>query len=80
MIITKTRINNLETQFKDQEEGTTLIVSVSDIDRFDNLNKIGFTENLEPGEQVLPRIGSGLGKYSTIQSLIQRDHILNAQI
>lgn len=66
MIITKTRINNLETQFKDQEEGTTLIVSVSDIDRFDNLNKIGFTENLEPGEQVLPRIGSGLGKYSTI--------------
>lgn len=53
MIISKTRINNLETQFKNFNTGTNLIVSVSDIDRFDNLNKIGFTENLELNEQVL---------------------------
>lgn len=66
MIINKTRINKLETQFKDIDEGTNIIISVSDIDRFDNLNKIGFTENLDIGEQVLPAIGSGLGKYSTI--------------
>ena len=66
MIISKTRINNLETQFKNFNTGTNLIVSVSDIDRFDNLNKIGFTENLELNEQVLPAIGSGIGKYSTV--------------
>ena len=47
MIINKTRINKLETQFKDMDEGTNIIISVSDIDRFDNLNKIGFTENLD---------------------------------
>lgn len=69
MIITKTRINNLKTQFKNLEEGTNIIISVSDIDRFDNLNKIGFTENLDIGEQVLPTIGSGLGKYSNITKI-----------
>ena len=66
MIIRKTRINNLESQFKYLKEGTTILISVSDIDRFDNLNKIGFTEKLKFGEQVLPAIGSGLGKYSSI--------------
>ena len=66
MIISKTRINKLETHFKNQKEGTNIIISVSDIDRFNNLNKIGFTKNLDIGEQVLPAIGSGLGKYSTI--------------
>lgn len=66
MIISKTRINNLETQFKNQEEGTAIIISVSNIDRFNNLNKIGFTQDLEIGEQVLPTIGSGAGKHSTI--------------
>lgn len=69
MIITKTRINNLETQFKNLKEGTNIIISVSDIDRFDNLNKIGFTENLDIGEQVLPSIGSGLGKHSNITKI-----------
>ena len=64
MIIKKTRVNKLETQFKNLKEGTNIIISVSDIDRFDNLNKIGFTEKLDIGEQVLPAIGSGLGKYS----------------
>jgi len=49
MIISKTRINNLETQFKNQEEGSKLIISVSNMTRFNNLNKIGFTENLEIG-------------------------------
>ena len=39
MIIRKTRINKLETQF-DIEEGTNIIIGVSNIDRFDNLNKI----------------------------------------
>ena len=29
MIINKNRINNLETQFKNQEEGTAIIISVS---------------------------------------------------
>ena len=66
MIITKTRINNLETQLKSLNEGTNIIISVSNIGRFDNLNKIGFTENLNIGEQVLPTIGSGLGQYSTV--------------
>ena len=66
MIINKTRINNLETQFKNIKEGTKIIISVSDIDRFNNLDKIGFTKNLMFGEQVLPAVGSGLGKHSTI--------------
>lgn len=66
MIINKTRINNLETQFGNLKEGTSIVVSVSDIDRFDNLNKIGFTDKLELNEQVLPAIGSGLGKNSSI--------------
>ena len=66
MIITKTRINNLETHFKNLKEGTNILISVSNIDRFDNLNKIGFTEKLDIGEQVLPTMGSGLGKYSNI--------------
>ena len=65
MIIRKTRINKLETQF-DIEEGTNIIIGVSNIDRFNNLNKIGFTQDLELGEQVLPAIGSGVGKHSTI--------------
>ena len=41
MIINKTRINKLETQFKnlDIKEGDNLVVSVFDIGRFDNLNK-----------------------------------------
>lgn len=65
MIINKTRINKLETQLGNLKEGTNIVVSVSDIDRFDNLIKIGFTENLELNEQVLPAIGSGLGKYSS---------------
>lgn len=52
MIINKTRINNLETQFRNLKEGT-IVVSVSDIDRFDNLNKIGFTDKLELNEQIL---------------------------
>lgn len=68
MIINKTRINKLETQFKnlDIKEGDNLVVSVSDIRRFDNLNKIGFTEKLELNEQVLPAINSGLGKTSSV--------------
>ena len=65
MIIRKTRINKLETQFH-IKEGTNIIIGITNIDRFENLNKIGFTDKLELGEQVLPSIGSGLGKYSTV--------------
>ena len=65
MIISKTRINNLEKHFKGIKEGTNIIIGITDITRFNNLNKIGFTENLELGEQVLPTIGSGLSKYSS---------------
>ena len=66
MIIRKTKIKNLETQFKYLKEGTKILISVANIDRFDNLIKIGFTEKLDIDEQVLPAIGSGLGKYSSI--------------
>lgn len=68
MIINKTRINKLETQFKnlDIKEGDNLVVSVSDIGRFNNLNKIGFTEKLKLNEQVLPAINSGLSKSSSV--------------
>ncbi|MBR4447669.1 hypothetical protein [Methanobrevibacter sp.] len=68
MLINKTRINKLESQFKnlDIKEGDNLVVSVLDIGRFDNLNKIGFTEKLELNEQVLPAINSGLGKSSSV--------------
>lgn len=65
MIIRKTRINKLETQFH-IKEGTNIIIGITNIERFKNLNKIGFTDKLELGEQVLPSIGSGLGKYSTV--------------
>ena len=66
MIITKTRINKLETQFEGIKEGKNIIIGVSNIDRFSNLNKIGFTKYLSLNEQVLPAICSGLGKYSSI--------------
>ena len=57
MIIRKTKIKNLETQFKYLKEGTKILISVANIDRFDNLIKIGFTEKLDIDEQVLPAIG-----------------------
>lgn len=57
MIINKKRIVNIELYWHLIEDENQFYIGVSDIDRFnDELIRIGFSENLELGETVLPKI------------------------
>lgn len=57
MIITKKRIINIELYWHLIEDNNQFYIGVNNIDRFnDKLIKIGFSNNLELGETILPRI------------------------
>ena len=57
MIINKKRIRNVELYWHLIEDDTEFYIAVSDINRFkDKLIRIGFSEGLEIGETILPRV------------------------
>lgn len=60
MIITKKRIRNVELYWHLIEDDNEFYIGVSEIGRFaNNLRRIGFSDDLENGETILPRpIGS----------------------
>jgi hypothetical protein len=57
MIIIKKRIHNLELYWHLFEDGNEFYIAVNELEKFKNkLIEIGFTENLELGETILPKV------------------------
>jgi hypothetical protein len=75
MIIKKTRISSINANIGHINPGTKFIVGIKDIERHtDILNNIGFTDNLDVGESVLPTPLGSVSKFNAIgKDLIHKD-------
>ncbi|MDR6966122.1 hypothetical protein J2X31_000115 [Flavobacterium arsenatis] len=65
MIITKKRIRNVELYWHLIEDETEFYIGVSEINRFaKTLTRIGFSQNLELGETILPRVIGPVSRFN----------------
>ncbi|OEC85690.1 MULTISPECIES: hypothetical protein [Methanobacterium] len=65
MLITKRRIRSLKSNIGNVVPGTKFVMGIKNIERYgDTLEHIGFTENLEIGETVLPMPQGSASEYN----------------
>jgi hypothetical protein len=75
MIINKKRINSIESNIGRIKSGSKFIIGIKAIERYRNvLINMGFSEQLEIGETLLPKPSGPVGKYNALgKYLVHKD-------
>jgi hypothetical protein len=72
LITNKTRIRSLKANLGNIKIGSKFVVGISNLERYESiLKEIGFTDDLEVGESVLPTISGPISEYNAIGTYIK---------